>query len=114
MEHVIVTDQALNDLAELPTSVESTFLSAVDTADKNLELGAEPRQAIGKYLAGNMHPILQMALGRDYRAWFIEGNYIPQLDDSTVYAFMVTTKKEAKRLTGRIRDSLAFVESVLG
>ena len=93
-----VTETALNDLAELPEEVGSTFLNAKRTAESNLEMGATPRMAFEKYLSGNMHPILQETLGRDYRAWFIEGNRIKDLQDGEIFCIRVLTAKEAHKI----------------
>jgi ribosomal protein L21 len=81
--------------------------------DKNLKLNASPQQTFNKRMSGNMHPFLQMNLGRDYRAWFIEGEYLEQLEEDKIYAIKVMTKKDSKKLTGRIQNALAYAESVL-
>lgn len=110
---IVLTERAVRDLAELPPEVEDTFLSKKDSIQKNLKIGAEPGQAFDKYLSGNMHPILQMNLGRDYRAWFLEGEYIDSLDDGKIYCVKIMRKPEAKKLTGKIRNVLEYVESFL-
>jgi len=93
-----VTETALTDLSELPKEVESTFLNAKRTAESNLDLGATPRMAFEKYLSGNMHPILQETLGRDYRAWFVEGDRIRDLPDGEIFCIRVVTAKEAHKI----------------
>ncbi len=111
---VAVTDKAEDDLAVLPRHVEETFFSKIETVETNLRLGAEPGQAFDKYLSGNLHPLLQMNLGRDYRAWFIEGRHLPLRDEDGVYALRVLTKKRAEELSGKITDVLAFARSFVG
>jgi hypothetical protein len=60
------------------------------------------------------HPALQMNLGRDFRAWFLEGKYLPDnFDENTVYCMMILTKKEAKSLTKKITDPVSFLQSGL-
>lgn len=110
---IVLTRRALEDLAELPEEVEDTFLSKKESTEKNLNIGAEPGQAFDKYLSGNMHPFLQMNLGRDYRAWFLEGEYIEDLEDEKIYCLKIMRKPEAKKLTGRIRNALEYAESFL-
>jgi mRNA-degrading endonuclease RelE of RelBE toxin-antitoxin system len=70
-----VADAAKKDLDRLPNPVRDTFYSKVESTEKNLDIGATPKQAFDKYLSGNMNPVLQMNLGRDFRAWFIEVIY---------------------------------------
>jgi ribosomal protein L21 len=113
LKNIEITETAENDLVELPPEVEDTFFSKVKAADKNLELNASPQQTFNKRLSGNMHPVLQMNLGRDFRAWFVEGEYLEQLQNEKIYALKVMTKKDSKRLTGRIQSALAYVRSVL-
>ena len=103
-KEIVLTGRAVRDLAELPGKVEDTFLSKKDSTQKNLGIGAEPVQAFDKYLSGNMHPVLQMNLGRDYRAWFIEGEYIDSLDDNKIYCIKIMKKPEAKKLTGKNQE----------
>lgn len=107
---IVVTETAQQDLAEHPESIADTFLSKVESTEKNLNIGADPGQAFDKYLSGNMHPVLQMNLGRDYRAWFIEGARVNGLDADAIYAWRVVTKKEAKKLTQKITNPHAFFE----
>jgi len=107
---IVVTGTAEQDLASHPETVVETFLSKIDEIEKNLHIGAEPGQAFDKYLSGNMHPVLQMNPGRDHRAWFIEGVYVGGLDDDRIYAWRILTKKEAKKLTGKIVDPIVFCE----
>jgi len=113
LKNIEITKTTENDLVDLPPKVEDTFFSKVTAADKNLELDATPQQTFNKRMSGNMHPILQMNLGRDYRAWFIEGEYIEQLKDNKIYAIKLMTKKDSKKLTGRIQNALAYIQSVL-
>lgn len=113
MTKIVLTERAIYDLSELPERVEDTFYSKKESTQKNLGIGAEPGQAFDKYLSGNMHPILQMNLGRDYRAWFIEGEYMDRLDDNKIYCVKIMKKPEAKKLTGKIRNVLEYVERVL-
>ncbi|PSG98535.1 MAG: hypothetical protein BRC29_00220 [Nanohaloarchaea archaeon SW_7_43_1] len=108
-----VTERAMKDLVELPDEVGDTYLSKKDAIEKNLSLGASPRQAFDKFLSVNMNPVLQINLGRDYRAWFVEGGYVEELEDDTIYGWRVLTKKEAKKLTGKIRDPLSIFRSGL-
>ncbi|QGA79966.1 hypothetical protein [Candidatus Nanohalobium constans] len=108
-----VSDRAMKDLVDLPDEVVETYLSKKDAMEKSLNIGATPRQAFDKFLSGNMHPVLQINLGRDYRAWFIEGEYIENLEDDKIYGWRVLNKKEAKKLTGKIRDPLSIFESDL-
>lgn len=93
-----LTEKALEDLSELPEEVTDTFLNAKKTAESNMDMGASPRMAFGKYLSGNMHPILQETLGRDYRAWFIEGERVEKLDDGKIFCIRVLTAKEAHKI----------------
>ena len=113
LTEIVLTQRVVYDLAELPERVEDTFYSKRESTEKNLNIGAEPGQAFDKYLSGNMHPLLQMNLGRDYRAWFVEGEYIDELEDNTIYCVKILKKPEAKKLTGKIRNALEFVERVL-
>jgi hypothetical protein len=113
LENIEITEKAENDLVELPSKVEETFFSKVKAADKNLELDASPQQTFNKRMSGNIHPFLQMNLGRDFRAWFIEGDYLEQLESGKIYAIKVMTKKDSKKLTGRIQNALAYARSVL-
>ena len=110
---VEVTDIAEEDLERLPNPVRDTFYSKVDSTAKNLEIGATPKQAFDKYMSGNMNPVLQMNLGRDFRAWFLEGKYLEEKDDGKIYCLMVLTKKEAKKLTRKISDPVSFLQSAL-
>jgi mRNA-degrading endonuclease RelE of RelBE toxin-antitoxin system len=108
-----VADAAKKDLERLPNPVRDTFYSKVESTEKNLDIGATPKQAFDKYLSGNMNPVLQMNLGRDFRAWFIEGKYIDSFNEDLIYCFKVLTKKEAKDLTDRIPDAVTFLQSLL-
>ena len=108
-----ITDAAKKDLERLPNPVRDTFYSKVESTEKNLDIGATPEQAFDKYLSGNMNPVLQMNLGRDFRAWFIEGKYIDNLGEGSIYCFKILTKKEAKDLTGKIPDAVTFLQSLL-
>ncbi|MFB6209175.1 MAG: hypothetical protein ABEJ56_03480 [Candidatus Nanohaloarchaea archaeon] len=113
LKHIEITETAENDLVELPPKVEETFFSKATAADRNLELNASPQQTFNKRMSGNMHPFLQMNLGRDFRAWFLEGEYLETLEDGKIYALKVMTKKDSKKLTGRIQNALAYARSVL-
>jgi mRNA-degrading endonuclease RelE of RelBE toxin-antitoxin system len=113
LSNIEITETAENDLVDLSSKVADTFFSKVKAYDKNLELNATPQQTFNKRLSGNMHPILQMNLGRDFRAWFVEGEYIEELEDGAVYALKVMTKKDSKKLTGQIQNALAYSRSVL-
>lgn len=113
MTEIIVTPNAEEDLAALPEEVFDTFMSKKESAEKNMDIGAEPVQAIGKYLQGNMHPFLQMNIGRDYRAWFIEGEYLDGLEDRNIYCLKIMKKRDAKKLTGQIRNALEYAGHVL-
>ncbi|PSH02515.1 MAG: hypothetical protein BRC26_00155 [Nanohaloarchaea archaeon QH_8_44_6] len=106
------TDIAEEDLERLQPEVRDTFKSKVEAIEKNLGIGATPQQAFDKRLSGNMHPILQMNLGRDYRAWFIEGGRInvEWMEDGKVYCVMVLTKREQQKLTPRIKDPVKFIQ----
>ncbi len=107
-----LTHRAEGDLERLPETVRDTLFSKLDATEKNLGIGASPRQAFDKYLSGNMHPALQMNLGRDYRAWFLEGKYLEKYGDDKVYCIRVLTKKEAQKLAGKISDFTAFAENL--
>ena len=93
-----LTEKALEDLSELPKEVTDTFLNAKNTAESNIDLGATPRMAFEKYLSGNMHPILQETLGRDYRAWFIEGDRVESLENDKIFCIRVLTAKGAHKI----------------
>jgi mRNA-degrading endonuclease RelE of RelBE toxin-antitoxin system len=109
-----ITETAEQDLERLDNLVRDTFYSKVQSIKKNLDIGASPGQAFNKYLGGNMNPVLQMNLGRDFRAWFLEGKYLPDnFDENTVYCMMILTKKEAKSLTKKIKDPVSFLQSDL-
>lgn len=108
-----VTDIAEEDLERLPNPVRDTFYSKVESIEKNLEIGATPKQAFDKYLSGNMNPVLQMNLGRDFRGWFLEGKYLEGLEDGKIYCLMVLRKKESKKLTRKISDPISFLQSGL-
>lgn len=110
---IVVTPNAQEDLSNLPEEVVDTFLSKKQAIEKNLSIGASPDQAFNKRMSGNMHPILQMNLGRDFRAWFVEGKYInSEKVDKDIYCLKVLTKKESKKLTGSISNALAYFQSV--
>lgn len=113
LERIEITNKAEDDLASLPSEVEETYFRKVQEADKTLQLGAAPRQVF-KGLVGNMHPFLQMTLGRDYRAWFLEGRHLELLEEDIIYGLKVLSKKEVKRLIRRIQNGLAYAQSVLG
>ena len=108
-----VTDLAEEDLERLPNPVRDTFYSKIDSTEKNLRIGASPKQAFDKYMSGNMHPVLQMTLGRDYRAWFLEGKHLVKREDGKIYCMMILTKKESKKLTKKISDPISFLQSGL-
>jgi mRNA-degrading endonuclease RelE of RelBE toxin-antitoxin system len=110
---IVVTDLAEEDLERLPNPVRDTLYSKIDSTEKNLDIGASPSQAFDKYLSGNMNPVLQMNLGRDFRSWFLEGKYLKELEDGKIYCMMVLTKNEAKKLTGKISDPVSFLQSDL-
>lgn len=42
LTEIVLTEQALYDLAELPERVEDTFYSKKESTEKNLNIGAEP------------------------------------------------------------------------
>jgi hypothetical protein len=69
------------------------------------------RVAFDRYLGGNMDQCLRMNLVRDYRAWNVEGQYLDQSEDDTVYCVDVLSKLEAKKMIHRIPDFLIFLES---
>ena len=64
-------------------------------------------------MSGNMHPVLQMNLGRDFRAWFLEGEHLGNGKGGRIYCMMVLTKKEAKKLTQKISGPVSFLQSGL-
>jgi len=108
-----VTEIAEEDLERLPNPVRDTFYSKVESTEKNLEIGATPRQAFDKYMSGSMNPVLQMNLGRDFRAWFLEGKYLKDREDGKIHCMMVLTKKESEELTQKINDPVSFLQSGL-
>lgn len=110
---IVVTDRALEDLARLPGSVSDTYIGKKEDVQKNLDLGVSPGKAFDKFLSGNMHPVLQLDLGRDYRAWFVQGKYVDDLENEKVFGWRVLTKKEAEKLADKIRDPLSVFESGL-
>lgn len=110
---VVITRRAEKDLSRLPIEVEDTLMSKKEAAEKNMGLGADPGQTFDKYLSGNMHPLLQMNLGRDYRAWFIEDRHMEDGEGLRIYAVRVLSKKEAEKLSNRITDARAFARSFL-
>ena len=109
------TQIAEEDIQKLSSEVRSTFESKLEAMEKNLKIGATPDQVFHKRMAGNMHPILQINLGRDYRAWFLEGGRIDLdwTENNTIYCVMVLTKKESKKLSNKIKDPLKFIENRL-
>ena len=108
-----LTDKIKSTLKELPNYVEDTFYKKLSDIEKNLEIGAEPEQAFHKRMKHNMHPVLQMKLGSDYRAWFIEGKYIKQLEDDKIYGIMALTKDDQTKLSRKIDNVINFFERVL-
>lgn len=110
---IVITERSLKDLSNLPEEVESTFRSKKKDASRNLSIGADTGDVFDKYLSGNMHPVLQMNLGRDYRAWFLEGKYVEELEEDMIYCWRVLTKNEAEKLAGKINDPLAIFQSDL-
>lgn len=115
MTEIEVTDLALQDLSELPKEVEDTFFNMIDTAEGNLGLGAAPNQVFEKYLSGDMHPLLQEKLGRDYRVWFIEGGRIDreEFEDGRIYCVRVLTKPQAEEIEASSRTVHEVLEPVL-
>jgi len=109
------TDIAEEDLKRLEPDVRDTFESKSEAIKKNLGIGATPDQAFNKRMSGNMHPILQMNLGRDYRAWFIEGGRldVEWAEKHKIYCTMILTKKESKELSQKINDPVRFIENRL-
>ena len=110
---VVVTDLAEEDLERLPSAVRDTLYSKVESTEKNLGIGASPGQAFDKFMSGKMNPVLQMSLGRDFRAWFLEGKYLDGMENGSIYCLMVLTKKESKELTKKISDPVSFLQSGL-
>lgn len=111
---VEITETAKGDIERFEEPVRDTFYSKVKSIEKNLNLGATPQQAFDKYLGGNMNPVLQINLGRDFRAWFIEGKYLgDKYSTEEIYCFKVLTKKEAQKLTDKIPDAITFLQSLL-
>lgn len=106
-----IIPKAEKDLERLPELVRDTFFSKLESTEKNLNIGASPRQAFDKYLSGNMHPCLQMNLGRDYRAWFVEGKHLEKYESGKIYCVKVLTKKEAQKLVEKIHDFLIFAQN---
>lgn len=111
--HIEKTETAEEDLNRLHPEVRDTFESKIEAIEKNLGIGATPDQAFNKRMSGDMHPILQMTLGGDYRAWFLEGSRLnlDWADNDTIYCIMVLTKKEQEKLTRRIADPVSFAEN---
>lgn len=105
---IVLTSEAESDLDRLPEEVRDTFFSKLDAVEKNLRIGASPGQAFDKFLSGNMHPCLQMNLGRDYRAWFVEGKHLESCVDGKIYCVRVLSKKEAQDMVDKIPDFLIF------
>ncbi|MDY6769715.1 MAG: hypothetical protein SVU88_01955 [Candidatus Nanohaloarchaea archaeon] len=110
---LVVTENAMQALDEVPDRVEETFWSKIEDVERNLDLGAEPAAAFDKYLSGRMHPVLQMNLGRDYRAWFLEGVHLRGQDERAVYALTVLSKSDAEELSGTIQDAVSFFHAAL-
>lgn len=104
-----MTRTAEKDLKELPGFVKETFLNKKAEAEKNIDMG-EASMVFDKYLSGSMHPVLQMNLGRNYRAWFIEGKYVEKLDGNKIFTWRVLSKKEAKKIVRKIRDPIRLFE----
>jgi len=107
-----LSDRADEKLDQLPDHVEDTLLNKVDDIQTALDLGASPAIAFDKYLSGPMHPILQINLGRDYRAWFIEGRHISIIADDTVLCLTILSKKEATK-TAQREDSATLLREAL-
>jgi len=109
---VHISDGANVDLEQLPVLVGETFFNKLEDIRTALDLGASPAMAFEKYLSGPMHPLLQMKLGRDHRAWFIEGKHVPCLEDDTVLCLAILSKKDAQEAARRgdvttlVRDAL--------
>lgn len=113
--NVEIAGSAKDDLERFEDPVRETFYSKIDSIEKNLNIGATPKQAFDKYLSGNMNPVLQISLGRDYRAWFIEGKYLDdkKYSGDEIYCFKILTKKEAQKLTEKIPEATDFLQSLL-
>ncbi len=65
------------DLENLPDQVESTLENKTNNFEQNLELGLSPSN-IFKAMSPPWKPLLEMNLGRNYRAIFIESSHIPE------------------------------------
>jgi len=108
-----MTEKAIKDIADLPSEVDNTFFNAKNTAETNMgDLNATPRQAFEKYLSGDMHPFLQEKFG-DYRAWFVEGDKIDQLENGEIYCIRVLTAKEAHKIEDSSMTFDDIVQSAL-
>ena len=108
-----LTEQAQKDLSFLPEKVVDTYLEKKDDAEDDLNeyANAEPGQVFNKRMNDNMHPMLQINMGRDHRAWFMEEKHLDIKSDSEhdiIYGIRALTKKEAKKFTRKIRDARAF------
>lgn len=107
-----LTPEAEKDLEKLPDEVQETFFSKLEAIEKNMGIGASPSQAFDKYLSGNMHPALQINLGRNHRAWFIESKYLPESKEEKVYCVKILSKESSLKLTEKIKDFVSFVENL--
>lgn len=108
---IVLTAEAEDDLRRLPDAVVDTFFSKLESIEKNLGIGATPNQAFDKYLSGSMHPCLQINLGRDYRAWFVEEKYLGDADDK-IFCVKILSKKEAQKLSRKIIDFRDFAQNL--
>jgi len=113
-----LTQKAQEDLSYLPEKVVDTYLEKKDDAEDDLNdyANAEPDQVFNKRMKDNMHPMLQINMGRDHRAWFIEAKHLnteTRSEHDIIYGIRALTKKQAKKLTRKIHDARAFAERFL-
>ena len=100
-----ITDQMQEDLEELPPECrESVEKKTEDKENKMDSLGLKPEQAFNKPLNNDFNGILQDPLGSDFRAWFIEGTHLDQLDDDKIYGIRAFRKKDIDKESSEVKQ----------
>jgi hypothetical protein len=73
---IVYSSNLEEDLEKLPAQVEKTLYNKSGDFEQNLSMGLEPEK-IFKTMISPWKPLLEMNLGRNYRALFVESNKLP-------------------------------------
>jgi hypothetical protein len=100
-----ITDQMQDDLEDLPPECRDSVEKKTEAKENKMDkLGLDPEQAFNKPLNNDFNGILQDPLGSDFRAWFIEGTHLDQLDDNKIYGLRAMTKTEIERESSEVKQ----------